>query len=633
MAIRPRPISLGGVPIQIDYTARDYDTIRAEMLSLASQLLPEWTDREPADMGVTIVEAMAYVADVLSYNLDRVQNESYLASAQTRESVVDLLRLIGYELSPASPASVSMVIQTNGTVTLPQDYKVYTQPSVDSPSLEYRLPRAVTLIGSGYHCVTEQSERVARAFGVTPIVNDDLIFISGEVVDGALGLSNGRADQTFIIPEAPVCLGTDDTSQIKVRVNGLDWEGKINFIGTEPTDEVFVYRFLSSQEVIISFGDGVNGKIPPSGSSITFQCRKGGGVSANRAGVGSIVSNDNSVSGVLSVYNIQQPSGGADPETIASAKKKGPLSLRALDRCVTLEDFEIMAKQTPGASIRAARAVIGDVPYSVDVFVATEGNNPIPTGEWFPLLDAGYGGIGAVGRFLSLKKPVPTILNVKKPTVINPYLVADIYIHQNSIRETVRSEVDVSLQRLFSSVTDDFGEGVALSAVIQSIENTKGVDYVNVTQFHRIPSAVFSAGGRDAFDAATVAVEGFTSQTTASNYIIEFVSSQTFRLRRKDSDFIMDENGVARILSTNTPNVISDYNANHTDVQASRLEQFTITLTTSSPLPSAGDIWEFGVDNFLGNINAQAFEIVVAPIGSDGRLSADQFRLSFIGGL
>jgi hypothetical protein len=633
MAIRPQPISLGGVPIQIDYTARDYDTIRSEMLSLAERLLPEWTDREPADMGVTIIEAVAYVADVLSYSLDRVQNESYLASAQTREAVVDLLRLIGYELSPAAPASVNMVIQTNGTVTLPAGYKVYTSATADAPSLEYRLPRAVTLTGSGYHCVSEEQERTIRAFGGTPIINDNLIFISGEVASGALGASNGLADQSFVIPDSPVCVGVDDTSQIKVLVNGVEWTGKANFVGTEPTDEVFVYKFLSSQEVIILFGDGINGKIPPNSSAITYQCRTGGGVITNRAGVGAITSNDNSVFGVISVYNLQQPSGGANPESIATAKKKGPLSLRALDRCVTLEDFEIMAKQTVGASIRSARAVVGDLPYSVDLYVATEGNNPIPTGEWFPLLDAGYGSIGAVGRFVSLKKPVPTILNVKAPTVINPYLVADVYIHQNSIRETVRAEVDAALQRLFGVVTDEFGQGVALSAVIQAIENTKGVDYVNTTEFHRLPSAVFVGGNKDGFEASTLEVSGFTPQTTAAQYIIEFITSSSFRLRRKDGDFISDENGVVQIFSTNVDNVVSDYNPNNTDVEAARLEQFTINITTSSPAPNPSDVWEFGVDNYLGNINARPFEIVVAPIGSDGRLSSSQFRLTYRGGL
>lgn len=634
MAIRPQAVSLGGIPIQIDYTARDYDSIRAEMLALASQLLPEWTDREPADMGVTIVEAMAYVADILSYNLDRVMNESYLPSAQTRESVVDLLRLIGYELAPASPASVNLVIQTNATVTLPVGYRVYTSSTVDSPSLEYRLPKAVTLTGAGYHCVTSEYSRAIRAFGATPTINDDLIFIAGEVKSGGLGVSNGLREQSFVLPDSPVCLGTDDSSVIKIYVDGSEWEGKVNFIGAEPDSQIFVYRFLSSQEVIILFGDGVNGKVPASNAAITYQCRINGGSITNRAGAGSIVNHDGTVSGVLSVYNLQQPSGGADPETITSAKKKGPLSLRALDRCVTLEDFEIMAKQTPGASIRSARAVIGDRPYSVDVYIATEGSNPVPTGEWLPSLDAGYGEIGAVGRFLSLKKPVPTILNIKPPTVINPYLMADIYVYPNVIRETVKTEVELSLQKLFNQVTDEFGQGVALSAVVQAIENSKGVDYVNLGEFHRIPSKVFIGGDKDAFDASILEVNGFTPQTTASVYYIEFVNSVTYTIKRRSTnEYISDENGNKIFFNTNTSYEVSDYNLTHTDSQAKQLRQFSISIQTTSPTPSANDVWAFGVDNYLGNINAEPFEIVVAPIGSNGRLSTSQINLAYFGGL
>ena len=78
MPLRNQPTSLGGLPIQIDYTTRDFDAIRNEMLTLANKLTPEWTDREPGDIGVTLIESMAYISDILSYQLDRVQNESYI---------------------------------------------------------------------------------------------------------------------------------------------------------------------------------------------------------------------------------------------------------------------------------------------------------------------------------------------------------------------------------------------------------------------------------------------------------------------------------------------------------------------------------------------------------------------------
>ena len=67
MPLRKRPTSLGGLPIQIDYSARDYDAFLQEMLFMTTQLTPEWTDKEPGDIGVTLLESVAYVADILSY--------------------------------------------------------------------------------------------------------------------------------------------------------------------------------------------------------------------------------------------------------------------------------------------------------------------------------------------------------------------------------------------------------------------------------------------------------------------------------------------------------------------------------------------------------------------------------------
>lgn len=633
--IRQQPKSLGGLPVQIDYTARDYEAIRTEMLRVASQLLPEWTDREPSDMGVTMVEAMAYVADVLSYGLDRVQNESYLATAQTREAVVNLLRLIGYELAPASPATVAMVVQTNlDTVVLPKGFKVSTAASSTTSALTYRLPEAVTLSGQGYHAVTYEAGKVARLFGSAPVGggNDSLMFVAGEEVSDALGTSNGTREQTFVLPQSPVCLSVDGAATFKLYVNDELWEARTSFVGTEPSDQVYVYRFLSSQEVIILFGDGVNGAIPQQDATLVMTYRVGGGAITNRAGVGSITKFD-SVDGVASVYNIAQPSGGKDPESIADAKKQGPLSLRALDRCVTLEDFETLAVQTPGGGVRTARASQGDSPLEVDVYVASQGSNPIPTGRWFPSIDSGYGLIGAVGRWLSLKKPVPTQLNVLAPTAINPYLRASIYVYDNVLKETARQAVETALLRLFQKVTDDFGSGVALSAVVQAVENTRGVNYVDTHQFHRIPSARLLYGYEDAFDAASVSVTSQTEQTQPDTYKLIWVTQGSYKLQSSSGSFIKTESGADQVFSAGQTNVASIYNSAPSETQPQRLEQFSINIQLGQDLPQVNDLWEFSVDGYLGNIEAQPYEIVVVPDTADGSLNSDYFNLVYVGGI
>ena len=68
------------------------------MLDRLSLLVPDWTERSAADLGVTLVELLAYAADNLSYRQDAIANEAYLATARQRVSVRRHARLVDYAL-------------------------------------------------------------------------------------------------------------------------------------------------------------------------------------------------------------------------------------------------------------------------------------------------------------------------------------------------------------------------------------------------------------------------------------------------------------------------------------------------------------------------------------------------------
>ena len=80
------------------------------MLELALEKLPAWSDHSPNDLGVVLLELFAYMGDILHYYQDRIANESYLETAAERRSVMNLLRLIGYELRPPQPASADLTL-------------------------------------------------------------------------------------------------------------------------------------------------------------------------------------------------------------------------------------------------------------------------------------------------------------------------------------------------------------------------------------------------------------------------------------------------------------------------------------------------------------------------------------------
>jgi hypothetical protein len=82
----------------IDYMAKDYESFRQLMLDRLSATLPGWQERHAPDLGIAIVETLAYVADYLSYYQDAVATEAYLGTARQRISVRRHVRLLDYIL-------------------------------------------------------------------------------------------------------------------------------------------------------------------------------------------------------------------------------------------------------------------------------------------------------------------------------------------------------------------------------------------------------------------------------------------------------------------------------------------------------------------------------------------------------
>jgi Baseplate J-like protein len=81
---------------EIDYLAKDYNSFRQLMLDRMSVLVPQWSERNAADLGVALVELLAYVGDHLSYEQDAVATEAYLDTARRRVSVRRHALLVDY---------------------------------------------------------------------------------------------------------------------------------------------------------------------------------------------------------------------------------------------------------------------------------------------------------------------------------------------------------------------------------------------------------------------------------------------------------------------------------------------------------------------------------------------------------
>lgn len=100
---------------EIDYLAKDYASFRQLMLDRMALLTPKWRERNPSDIGIALVELLAYVGDHFSYQQDAVATESYLGTARRRASVRRHARLVDYLMHDGSNARVWVQIQVTSS--------------------------------------------------------------------------------------------------------------------------------------------------------------------------------------------------------------------------------------------------------------------------------------------------------------------------------------------------------------------------------------------------------------------------------------------------------------------------------------------------------------------------------------
>ncbi len=98
----------------IHYLAKDYVSFRQLLFDRLALTLPDWRERHVPDLGVALVEVLAYAGDHLSYYQDTVATEAYLDTARRRISVRRHVRLVDYSMHEGCNARAWVFVETLG---------------------------------------------------------------------------------------------------------------------------------------------------------------------------------------------------------------------------------------------------------------------------------------------------------------------------------------------------------------------------------------------------------------------------------------------------------------------------------------------------------------------------------------
>ncbi|MEO6672199.1 MAG: putative baseplate assembly protein [Ginsengibacter sp.] len=110
--INNRP-GLNAIAYRVGTHAQFKESLLARISLSGQPALENFTTRENNDFSIALLDAWAVVADVLTFYQERIANESYLRTATERFSILEMARLIGYELRPgvAAAAYLSFILE------------------------------------------------------------------------------------------------------------------------------------------------------------------------------------------------------------------------------------------------------------------------------------------------------------------------------------------------------------------------------------------------------------------------------------------------------------------------------------------------------------------------------------------
>jgi hypothetical protein len=106
-------MSINSKKPSINYTSRDFNSIRDDLISYAKRYYPDHVkDFSQPSFGAMLIDTVAYVGDILSFYLDYQANESFMSTAIEYNNVVKLARTLGYKLqtNPSSYGTVTLYI-------------------------------------------------------------------------------------------------------------------------------------------------------------------------------------------------------------------------------------------------------------------------------------------------------------------------------------------------------------------------------------------------------------------------------------------------------------------------------------------------------------------------------------------
>ena len=408
----------------------------------------------------------AYMGDLQSYYVDRAGNEAFISTASKRSSILRHASLLDYQPTQSTPAIVELTFTNNSdpaeSLVVPAKSKIVTTTTVSGESSQviFETDAAVTVPG-----------------GTAPNNTASVMATQGFTVENELvkAQATGEPNQIYPLENSDVI-----EASVTVTIDNVVYEKTQYLIDVPGTTPACTTVTDADGVTYVQFGDNIGGRIPPLNRSIYASYRVGGGTIGN-VSAGALTEFESGFSSGLTVINQSAAAGGEDPESTDSIKVNAPLSLKSLNRAVSLSDYASLTLQVSGIAKSNATS---EAYSSVIVYFAPFGDRGVESDNVTPT--AIFNALRTnVANYLRGKAPANTSVTLAPPSYVKTDIKIEVTVlpqyRQSSIQAAVTSAINEILA--FDNVL--FSDRISLQYLMRTIASVPGVDFTEVKLLRR----------------------------------------------------------------------------------------------------------------------------------------------------
>jgi|SaaInlV_165m_DNA_3_1040750.scaffolds.fasta_scaffold08618_1 hypothetical protein len=407
----------------------------------------------------TLVDALAYATHYNGVYANAAVNESFLDSAQVRNSIVSHAKALGYTPSSATAPSATIRLVFN--------------TATSSVNIDKGTKFSGTYQGTSYNFVTIDAYTATNDTGIYTI---DIPISQGEYFTKTYTWLDNTT-QRFVLNEVDI-----DRASIDVAVNGDFWvlnEGELALLDGD--SQVFFVQENQDNQTEVYFGpdSGLFGARPLNNNPIIISYVRTKGAASNGTTTFSI---PGLVGGFdaqdITITTVDASTLGSDAEEIENIRFRAPKNYERQGRAVTSEDYKAIISDR-----------FGDV-QAINVWGGEENDPP----KYGKVLIAIKPTVGEELSPITKTKLIDEILKPYNIVAITPEIVDPEYIYvatnsnikykkslTNKSTGELTTVVEAAIEAQFNSDLNEFGSTLRYSGIVASIDNAEASIISNVT--------------------------------------------------------------------------------------------------------------------------------------------------------